>query len=96
MADEAAPTSKKGAKKAEAKAKKEAMKAARAAELAQQAAAVTLEDDPAQDNYGTKPVFSKDAEEVEIRELNDSHNGKTVIVRAWLQNSRVQSAKMGF
>jgi aspartyl-tRNA synthetase len=96
----AAPTSKKGAKKAEAKAKKEALKAARAAELAAAAAKVTLEDDPAQDSYGNKKtvtgLFSKDAEEVEIRNLNESHNGKTVVVRAWLQNSRVQSAKMGF
>lgn len=96
----AAPTSKKGAKKAEAKAKKEALKAARAAELAAAAAKMDLEDDPAQDNYGNKKtvngLFSKDAEEVEIRSLNDSHKDKTVIVRAWLQNSRVQSAKMGF
>ncbi|KZZ98715.1 aspartyl-tRNA synthetase [Moelleriella libera RCEF 2490] len=95
-----APTSKKGAKKAEAKAKKEALKAQRAAELAAAAANVNLEDDPAQDNYGnrrtTASAFSKDAEEVEIRSLDESHNGKKVIVRAWLQNSRVQSAKMGF
>ncbi|KAI1842119.1 hypothetical protein JX265_005602 [Neoarthrinium moseri] len=100
MEESNAPTSKKGAKKAEAKAKKEALKAQRAAELAAAAANVTLEDDPAQDNYGNKQttasLFSKDAEEVEIRSLDESHNGKTVVVRAWLQNSRVQSAKMGF
>ncbi|GJD04813.1 aspartyl-tRNA synthetase [Colletotrichum higginsianum] len=101
MEDASAPTSKKGAKKAEAKAKKEALKAQRAAELAAAAAAnLNLEDDPAKDNYGnsqtTTPPFSKDAEEVEIRSLDESYNGKTVIVRAWLQNSRVQSAKMGF
>ncbi|KAJ0166962.1 Aspartate--tRNA ligase, cytoplasmic [Colletotrichum tanaceti] len=101
MEDASAPTSKKGAKKAEAKAKKEAQKAQRAAELAAAAAAnLNLEDDPAKDNYGnsqtTTPPFSKDAEEVEIRSLDESYNGKTVIVRAWLQNSRVQSAKMGF
>ncbi|KAM0213982.1 hypothetical protein ACHAQD_009015 [Fusarium lateritium] len=101
-ADDAAPTSKKGLKKAEAKAKKEALKAQRAAELAaQQAAAkLSLEDDPAKDNYGNKQVtasnFSQDAQEVEIRSLDESYNGKTVIVRGWLQNSRVQSAKMGF
>jgi aspartyl-tRNA synthetase len=102
--EEGAPAapSKKGLKKAEAKAKKEALKAQRAAELAaQQAAAkLSLEDDPAKDSYGNKQVtaesFSKDAEEVEIRNLDESYNGKTVIVRAWLQNSRVQSAKMGF
>jgi hypothetical protein len=86
--------------KAEAKAKKEAHKAQRAAELAAAAAKLDLEEDPAQENYGNKlttaPVFSQDAEEVEIRALNDSHEGKTVVVRAWLQNSRPQSAKMGF
>jgi aspartyl-tRNA synthetase len=102
MEDAAAPPelSKKAKAKAEAKAKKEALKAQRAAELAAAAAKLELEEDPAQDNYGNKlttaPVFSQDAEEVEIRALDDSHEGKTVVVRAWLQNSRVQSAKMGF
>lgn len=100
MEDSTATTSKKAAKKAEAKAKKEALKAQRAAELAAAAANVTLEDDPAADRYGDRPsttsLFSDGAEEVEIRSLNESHIDKTVIVRAWLQNSRVQSAKMGF
>ena len=100
MEEASAPTSKKGQKKAEAKAKKEALKAQRAAELAAAAANVNLEDDPAQDNYGnrqTTPLaFSQGAEEVEIRSLDKSYNGKTVVVRAWLQNSRIQSAKMGF
>ena len=102
MEESSAPTSKKGAKKAEAKAKKEALKAQRAAELAAAAAAAngSLEDDPAKDNYGNKQstasAFSKDAEEVEIRSLDESYNGKTVVVRAWLQKSRIQSAKMGF
>ncbi|KAK4242155.1 aspartyl-tRNA synthetase [Achaetomium macrosporum] len=100
MGESTAPTSKKGAKKAEAKAKKEALKAQRAAELAAAAANVTLEDDPAAESYGdrrsTTSLFSHVAEEVEIRSLNESHIDKTVIVRAWLQNSRVQSAKMGF
>ncbi|KAF4460708.1 aspartyl-tRNA synthetase [Fusarium albosuccineum] len=95
-----APTSKKGAKKAEAKAKKEALKAQRAAELAAAAAAVNLEDDPAKDNYGNKQTttsaFSQGAEEVEIRSLDETYNGKTVVVRAWLQKSRIQSAKIGF
>ena len=103
MEESSAPTSKKGAKKAEAKAKKEAAKAQRAAELAAAtaaAAAASLEDDPAKDNYGnrqtTASAFSQDAEEVEIRSLDESYNGKTVVVRAWLQNSRIQSAKIGF
>ncbi|QPC71910.1 hypothetical protein HYE68_002662 [Fusarium pseudograminearum] len=98
---EAGP-SKKALKKAEAKAKKEALKAQRASEHAatQAAAKMSLEDDPAKDSYGNKQVtsesFSSDAQEVEIRNLDESYDGKTVIVRAWLQNSRVQSAKMGF
>ncbi|TWU75380.1 hypothetical protein ED733_001255 [Metarhizium rileyi] len=100
MEESSAPTSKKGAKKAEAKAKKEALKAQRAAELAAATAAVNLEDDPAKDNYGNRQTtisaFSQDAEEVEIRSLDETYNGKTVVVRAWLQRSRVQSAKMGF
>lgn len=100
MEESSAPTSKKGLKKAEAKAKKDALKAQRAAELAAATAAVNLEDDPAKDSYGnrqtTTSAFSPDTEEVEIRSLDDTYIGKTVVVRAWLQNSRVQSAKMGF
>ncbi|KAL2754812.1 hypothetical protein ACRALDRAFT_1051327 [Sodiomyces alcalophilus JCM 7366] len=100
MEASSAPTSKKGAKKAEAKAKKEALKAQRAAELAAAAAKAQSDDDPAKDNYGnrktTTSAFSPDAEEVEISSLDETHNGKTVVVRAWLQKSRVQSAKMGF
>ncbi|KAI1163651.1 aspartyl-tRNA synthetase [Nemania serpens] len=100
MEESSAPTSKKGAKKAEAKAKKEALKAQRAAELAAAAAAANVEDDPAKDNYGNRPTaasaFTQGVEEVEIRSLDETHIGKTVVVRAWLQKSRVQSAKMGF
>lgn len=103
MEEASAPASKKGAKKAEAKAKKEALKAQRAAELAAATAAVaaaSLEDDPAKDNYGngqtTALTFSQDAKEVEIRSLDETYNGKTVVVRAWLQKSRIQSAKIGF
>ena len=97
--EEAAAPSKKAAKKAEAKAKKEALKAQRATERVTAAVAdVDLEDDPAKGNYGlsTSPTFSPNAEEVELRSLDDSYEGKKVVVRAWLQNSRVQSAKMGF
>ena len=76
------------------------MKAQRATELTAAAANVKLEDDPAKDNYGnrqtTTSAFDQDAEEVEIRSLNETYSGKTVVVRAWLQNCRAQSAKMGF
>ncbi|KAM0327748.1 hypothetical protein ACHAQA_006043 [Verticillium albo-atrum] len=99
MEEATAPTSKKGAKKAEAKAKKEALKAQRAAErAASEVADIDLEDDPAKDNYGrvTNPAFQDDAHEVELRALDESYEGKTVVIRAWLQNTRIQSAKMGF
>ena len=100
MEESGAATSKKGAKKAEAKAKKEALKAQRAAETAASKADMKPAEDVAKDNYGdwkaTTSTFSKNAEEVDIRSLDESYNSKTVIVRAWLQNSRSQSAKMGF
>lgn len=97
-------TSKKGAKKAEAKAKKEAEKARKAAEQeAQRAnAKAKAEQDLAKDNYGdVKPVFklSTDAEKVpqiHLRNLGEEHIGKTVKVRAWIQNARMQGAKMAF
>jgi len=96
----AAAPSKKAAKKAEAKAKKEAQKAQRAAELAAAVASVEL-NDPAKDNYGrvtaTSPAaFSPGAEEINLRSLGEEHDDKTVVLRAWLQNSRSQSAKMAF
>jgi len=77
-------TSKKGAKKAEAKAKKEADKARKAAEQeAQRAnAKAKAEQDLAKDNYGNvKPVFkpSADAKEVpqiHLRNLGEEHIGK--------------------
>ncbi len=99
--ESAAATSKKAAKKAEAKAKKEAQKAQRAAERVTAAVADVELDDPAKDYYGrvtaTFPAtFSPDAEEVNLRSLGEAHDGKTVIVRAWLQNARSQSAKMAF
>ncbi|KAB5580023.1 tRNA synthetases class II-domain-containing protein [Coniochaeta sp. 2T2.1] len=99
--DDAATTSKKALKKAEAKAKKEALKAQRAAEqLTKQMAAVNV-DDPAKDRYGkvtdtSPPKFSSEAQKVNLKTLGEDHEGKTVILRAWLQNSRTQSAKMAF
>ncbi|KAL0935627.1 Aspartate-tRNA ligase, cytoplasmic 2 [Colletotrichum truncatum] len=64
------------------------------------ASSVNLEDDPFKNNYGDRKTtilaFSKDAEQVEIRSLDETYNGKKVVVRAWLQNTRVQSAKTGF
>jgi aspartyl-tRNA synthetase len=99
----AAGVSKKAAKKAEAKAKKEAQKAQRELELAvHQQHAADPANDPAKDNYGkdsSSPwpaALAKDAEEVQLRTLGEAHVGKVVVLRAWLQNSRMQGAKMAF
>jgi aspartyl-tRNA synthetase len=92
--------SKKGAKKAEAKAKKEAEKARKAAEReAQQAAsgAGGASEDLAKGNYGEiKPSTKLQVDTVHLREINEQHIGKTIKVRAWIQNARMQGAKMAF
>lgn len=97
---EAGP-SKKALKKAEAKAKKEAEKAKRAAEhQAKQAAAKAAAgntEDLAKENYGAATRQTKvSAERVNLKDVNESHLGKTVKVRGWIQNSRMQGAKMAF
>ncbi|RSL73379.1 hypothetical protein CEP54_000511 [Fusarium duplospermum] len=99
-AGEAGP-SKKALKKAEAKAKKEAEKARRAAEHeARQAAAKAAAgntEDLAKDNYGDSTHLTKiDAERIKLRNLGDEHLGKTIKLRAWIQNARMQGAKMAF
>lgn len=94
--------SKKGAKKAEAKAKKEAEKARRAAERqAAEAAAKSAGgaggEDLAKDNYGDiTPKTKVDAERVNLRGFGEEHVGKSIKLRAWIQNSRMQGAKMCF
>ncbi|KAI6089693.1 aspartyl-tRNA synthetase [Hypoxylon rubiginosum] len=100
-ADGEAPTSKKGAKKAEAKAKKEAEKARKAAEreaaAAAQKAASGSNEDLAKENYGDiTPTTKVDAEKVQLKKLGDEHLGKTIKLRAWIQNARMQGAKMAF
>ncbi|KAG5983458.1 hypothetical protein E4U55_008113 [Claviceps digitariae] len=98
--DEAGP-SKKALKKAEAKAKKEAEKAKRAAEhQAKQAAAKAAAgntEDLAKENYGpASPQTKVSAERLHLRDVNESHLGQTFKVRGWIQNSRMQGAKMAF
>ncbi|CRK19424.1 hypothetical protein BN1723_002605 [Verticillium longisporum] len=95
--------SKKGAKKAEAKAKKEAEKARRAAErevaeAAQKAAGGGASgEDLAKENYGDVTATTKvDAERVHLKDITEEHIGKSVKVRGWIQNSRMQGAKMCF
>ncbi|ROT35353.1 aspartyl-tRNA synthetase [Sodiomyces alkalinus F11] len=95
--------SKKGAKKAEAKAKKEAEKARKAAEreaaeAARKAAGGAAGgEDLAKDNYGDPNHTTKvEAERVHLRDLGEEHVGKSVKVRGWVQNSRMQGAKMCF
>ncbi|KAK3693610.1 tRNA synthetases class II-domain-containing protein [Podospora appendiculata] len=100
--EDAASTSKKAAKKAEAKAKKEAEKARRAAERAQAAGpsgAGAQAEDLATDNYGQEThetKLSPDVVEINLKTLGDEHVGKTVELRAWIQNARMQGAKMAF
>ncbi|KAI1436970.1 aspartyl-tRNA synthetase [Xylaria sp. CBS 124048] len=94
-----APQSKKGAKKAEAKAKKEAEKARKAAEREAAAAAAKKADDVdlAKENYGDiAPSTKVEAERVSLKNLGEEHLGKTIKLRAWIQNSRMQGAKMAF
>ncbi|KAI1261587.1 aspartyl-tRNA synthetase [Xylariaceae sp. FL1019] len=98
---EAPGQSKKGAKKAEAKAKKEAEKARKAAEreaaAAAQKAAGGGNEDLAKENYGdVKPSTKVDAERVQLKKLGEEHMDKTIKLRAWIQNARMQGAKMAF
>jgi aspartyl-tRNA synthetase len=99
--DGAAP-SKKGAKKAEAKAKKEAEKARRAAERkaaeeAQKTAGGGAAEDLATENYGDiNPKTKVDAERIHLKDIGAESVGKVVKLRAWIQNSRMQGAKMCF
>jgi aspartyl-tRNA synthetase len=94
--------SKKAAKKAEAKAKKEAEKARHAAERAAAAAAsgaAAQTEDLAKDNYGQEThetKLSADAVAINLKTLGEEHVGKTVELRAWIQNARMQGAKMAF
>jgi len=101
-AEEGASTSKKAAKKAEAKAKKEAEKARRAAERAAGQAAsgnAAATEDLATMNYGNESPDTKlspDGQDVSLKNLSEEHVGKLVQVRGWIQNSRMQGAKMVF
>jgi aspartyl-tRNA synthetase len=98
--------SKKALKKAAAKAAKEAEKAKRAAEreAAEKAAKAKAgpTEDLATEFYGltkerkTKPQLSPEATEINLKNVGKEHVGKLVVLRAWLQNSRIQGAKMAF
>jgi hypothetical protein len=95
---EAGP-SKKGAKKAEAKAKREAEKARKAAEREAQALASGSgpAEDLAKENYGDiSHTTTIPAPQIHLRDLGEEDVGKTVKVRAWIQNARMQGAKMAF
>lgn len=99
-ADNDAPApSKKAAKKAEAKAKKEAEKARRAAEREAQMAAQrsTADIDNAADNYGDiTPHIHLNLPRLHVRDMTVADEGKLIKLRAWVQNSRMQGAKMAF
>lgn len=94
------PTSKKGAKKAEAKAKKEAEKARKAAEREAAASSSTSAsaEDGAKDNYGdvkTAPAMPAGAF-AKLADIGEGDVGKKVKLRGYIQNSRMQGAKMAF
>ena len=92
-------TSKKGAKKAAAKAAKEAEKARKAAEreAAQAAQSAAALEDLAVDNYGEIKYTTKlPAKKIHLRNIKEEDVGKTITVRAWIQNARMQGAKMAF
>ncbi|KAI0376075.1 aspartyl-tRNA synthetase [Hypomontagnella monticulosa] len=102
QAQPSAEVSKKGAKKAEAKAKKEAEKARKAAEREAAEAAkkeAAAAQDAAKDNYGE---ISQDAhpavngKKISLKTLDKEDLGKSVVLRGWVQNGRIQSAKMAF
>ncbi|KAI1007045.1 Aspartate--tRNA ligase, cytoplasmic [Podosphaera aphanis] len=96
---EAPATSKKGAKKAEAKAKKEAEKARKAAEreAALASTANAAAEDSARDSYGPlTPARQLSSDRIHLRDLAENHIGNVVKVRVWIQNSRMQGAKMAF
>ena len=92
-------TSKKGAKKAAAKAAKEAEKARKAAEreAAQAAQSAAASEDLAKDNYGDITHKIKlGAAKIHLKDIKEEEVGKTVVVRSWIQNARMQGAKMAF
>ncbi|KAK6086106.1 aspartyl-trna synthetase [Seiridium cupressi] len=101
---EDAGPSKKAQKKAEAKAKKEAEKAKRAAEVKEREAAAKAAagggEDLAKENYRSQGdithTITVDAEKVKLKDIGDAHLDKTIKMRAWIQNSRMQGAKMAF
>lgn len=100
-ADGTPKLSKKELNKLAAKAKKAAEKAKQTAgQLTSKVADLSLED-PSKESYGRVTTdfpegFSSDAPLVSLSSLSDEHDGKTVVVRAWIQNTRSQSAKMMF
>jgi aspartyl-tRNA synthetase len=97
--EDPAQPSKKGAKKAEAKAKKEAEKARKAAEREAERAATSAAaaEDLAKDNYGEiKHTTKIEAARGHLRELGEADVGKTIELQAWIQNVRMQGAKMAF
>ncbi|TFK57233.1 aspartyl-tRNA synthetase [Heliocybe sulcata] len=88
---------KKRAKEAE-KAKKAAEKAAKQAEL--QAQQASTEEDFAKDNYGKLPLNQSSSrprrQRTQIKDLSDSLDGQTVLMRCRIQTSRAQGNKMVF
>lgn len=99
------PLSKKALKKLEKEREKERKKAEKAAELAKEQAAreaAAAADDTAKENYGKQALMQSKSEEVtgiertKINTLSAADDGKDIVFRARVHNSRQQSASMLF
>lgn len=99
------PLSKKALKKLEKEREKERKKAEKAAELAKEQAAreaAAAANDTAKENYGKQALMQSKSEEVtgiertKINTLSAADDGKDIVFRARVHNSRQQSASMLF
>ena len=96
------PLSKKALKKLEKEKEKAKKKAEREAQLAKEKAEreAKAANDPAKDNYGKSPLINSSVvtgeKRSKIENLSAADDGKSVIIRARVHNSRQQGATMAF
>lgn len=96
------PLSKKALKKLEKEKEKSKKKAEREAQLAKEKAEreAKAANDPAKDNYGKAPLINSSVvtgeKRSKIENLSAADDGKSVIIRARVHNSRQQGATMAF
>lgn len=96
------PLSKKALKKLEKEKEKAKKKAEREAQLAKEKAEreAKAANDPAKDNYGKSPLINSSVvtgeKRSKIENLSAADDGKSIIIRARVHNSRQQGATMAF